>query len=87
MVKAVITSNLPFSFIENDYLVKAAATVGIKLSNRKQLAGPILDHIFEETQDFTLEALEVCILSVDVGYIWCSTWHDTQAVPIALTFC
>ena len=61
MVKAVITSNLPFSSIENDYLVKAAATVGIKLPNRKQLAGPILDRIYEETQDFTLEALEVCI--------------------------
>ena len=48
--------------------------------------GPILDCIFEETQAFSLEALEVCILSVDVGYIWCSSWHETQAVPIALSY-
>lgn len=55
----MITANLPFSFIENEYLVKAAATIGVALPSRKVLAGPVLDKVFKESQDFTLESLEV----------------------------
>lgn len=65
IVKAIITANLPFSFIENEYLVKAAASVGVTLPSRKQLAGPVLDKVFEESQDFTLASLEV--------------WHSTPS--------
>ena len=43
MVKAIITANLPFSFIENEHVIAAAAEVGCTLPSRKQLAGPVLE--------------------------------------------
>lgn len=38
LVKAIVTGNVPFSFVENPHLAEACSTVGIPIISRKQLA-------------------------------------------------
>ena len=54
---ACITACVPFTFFENDHLMKAAAVFGTKLASRKVLGGTLLDSIFNEVQLGTIENL------------------------------
>ena len=38
LVRAVLTANIPFTFVENPHLVKAMTSIGIRTVTRKQLA-------------------------------------------------
>jgi hypothetical protein len=57
LVKAMATSCIPFTFMENSYLKEAARALGVELPGRRALAGPILDKVFEESQCFTKESI------------------------------
>lgn len=58
LVKAIITANVPFTFIENEHLQTAASIVGVCLPSRKVVAGPLLDRIFDGSQDESLDTLQ-----------------------------
>jgi hypothetical protein len=47
LVKAMVTNCIPFTFTENEYLRRAAASVGVQLPSRKVVAGTLLDRTFE----------------------------------------
>jgi hypothetical protein len=49
MVKAIVTGNVPFTFIENQYLVQACQSVGIQLPKRRQLAEKWVPELASET--------------------------------------
>jgi hypothetical protein len=53
LVKAMATGCIPFTFVENEYLRRAASSVGVKLPSRKEVAGTLVDSIFEETVTFS----------------------------------
>jgi hypothetical protein len=57
LVKAMATSCISFTFMENSYLKEAARALGVELPGRRALAGPILDRVFEESQCFTKESI------------------------------
>jgi hypothetical protein len=53
LVKAMATGCIPFTFVENEYLRRDASSVGAKVPSRKEVAGTLLDRIFEETVLFS----------------------------------
>jgi hypothetical protein len=57
LVKAMATSCIPFTFIENEYLRRAAASVGVQLPSRRIVSGTLLDRIFEESVTFSTDRI------------------------------
>jgi hypothetical protein len=57
LVKAMATSCIPFTFMENSYLKEAADALGIELPGRRALAGPILNRAFDESRCFTRDSI------------------------------
>lgn len=53
LVKAMVTSCVPMSFVENQFLKQAAEVVGVTLPSRRTVASTVLDDIFQDTQTFT----------------------------------
>lgn len=58
IVKALVTGNVPFAFVENSFFKAACGCVGVEPISRKQVAGPYLDAIFAEEQSFSRELLD-----------------------------
>jgi hypothetical protein len=57
LVRAMATNCIPFTFIENEYLRRAAASVGVQLPSRKVVAGTLLDRIFEGSVTFSMDRI------------------------------
>ena len=58
LVKAMITSCIPFNFADNEYLGKALEVLGMAPLTRKQVAGPYLDEITAGEQLWSRQAIK-----------------------------
>jgi hypothetical protein len=63
LVKGIITGQVPFQFIENDFVKAAGRAVGFDLPSAKALAAPLLDKILAEQHTFTSTMLQ------DIDYL------------------
>jgi hypothetical protein len=57
-VRAIITGNVPFTFMENEDLVAAANIAGVELPSRKVTSTTLLDEIFEGVETKNAERLK-----------------------------
>jgi hypothetical protein len=57
LAKAMATSCIPFTFMENSYLKEAASALGVETPILRALASPILDRVFEESRCFTNDSI------------------------------
>jgi hypothetical protein len=55
--KGMITGNVPFTFVENEFIMKAAAVFDVKMPRAKTVAGPLLDRILADQQLLSAEAM------------------------------
>jgi hypothetical protein len=53
----MVTSCVPFSFISNPFIIKAAQAVGVQLPGRKAIATTLLDELFNEIQTFSRDSI------------------------------
>jgi hypothetical protein len=51
-------SELPFAFVENKYLNEALAVVGLTVPSSRQVSGPLLDRIAEQTDSFSMDKIQ-----------------------------
>ena len=51
--KAMVTSCIPFDFVENSYIKKAFGVFGVSPLTRKQISGRMLDDLEADTQAAT----------------------------------
>jgi hypothetical protein len=57
LVKAIVTGNVPFSFVENRHLVEAFSSVGMPVISRKQLAHKWVPLLAQEAMTSNLETI------------------------------
>jgi hypothetical protein len=57
IVKAIVTGNIPFTFIENSHFLKACNVMGISLPSRKVLADTWIPRLAQEAEVATKEIL------------------------------
>jgi hypothetical protein len=58
IARAIITGNVPFTFMENEDLVAAANIAGVKLPSRKVTSTTLLGEIFEGVETTNAERLK-----------------------------
>jgi hypothetical protein len=58
MTKALVSSCVPFAFLENEYLQQACSVVRLTAPSRKQASGALLDKIAEETDSWSMEKIK-----------------------------
>jgi hypothetical protein len=62
IVKAIVTGNIAFTFIENPHLMEAVSAVGVPTISRKQLANLWIPKLAEEASVATVATLEKALL-------------------------
>jgi hypothetical protein len=62
IVKAIVTGNIAFTFVENPHLMDAMSAVGVPTISRKQLANLWIPKLAEEASVATVATLEKALL-------------------------